>query len=195
MGIFSTLLSVRRNWEWKNFSEVLSGDGPRALFVPLNSWQGRKGDFPWYSYPHLLSASEKSLKAMWKQAEEKKNCFRLSQMWKVRSEQGKRDQEQDSHTLGDEGVFIRVLFEKEHASGNHPLSLLVFNSYLHLHVSGVQGEIETEIPELLGSSPRDAFLQDQAKWGRLLSISWYLWDQRKFVKVIFIKRLICHFYT
>jgi len=45
-----TLLSMRREWGGKSFSEVFSGDGPRAtlgtqlLFLSVNSWQGGKWD-------------------------------------------------------------------------------------------------------------------------------------------------------
>lgn len=121
-----TLLSMGREWGGETFSEVLSGDGPRAawgtqlLFLSVNSWQGGKGDFSWCSYPQLLGTSENHWAPHKSKHRRRKNNLRLFQMWKDGSKQGNRDQKQVSHSLRDEGVFIQAFFWKEHAKGNSP---------------------------------------------------------------------------
>jgi len=71
-------------------------------------------------------------------------------MGKYWSKQDNRNQKKVSYSLGDESVFIQVLFEQEHARGIHLSFLLAFSSCSDLYVSlGVQGEMEVEIPELL----------------------------------------------
>lgn len=137
-----TLLSMGKEWGGETFSEVLSGDGPRAawgtqlLFLSVNSWQGGKGDFSWCSYPQLLGTSENHREPHKSKHRRRKNNLRLFQMWKDGSKQGNRDRKQVSHSLRDEGVFIQAFFGKEHARGIHLSFLLAFSSCSDLHVSG-----------------------------------------------------------